>query len=158
MKKLLAIGGIIVVVFVLIIVLNNQSNKTKLKDNPYGTDKLNQASIDLIGDKNYKNIILPKDLKEKIDAGDPVTAYFFSPLCGYCKEMTPVMMPIADEMGVEVQQFNVLEFDKDAMAYQIEATPTMIFFENGEEVGRMVGGQPEENIRAFFTEVKGEAK
>lgn len=152
----MAIGGIIVVVFVLILVLNNQSNKSKLKDNPYGTDKLNQATIDQIGDENYSNIILPKELKEKIETGEPVTAYFFSPLCGYCQEMTPVMMPIANEMGVDVQQFNVLEFEKDAMAYQIEATPTMILFDNGEEVGRMVGGHPEENIRAFFKAVKDE--
>lgn len=156
MKKLLAIGGIIIVLFALILVLNNQSNKTKLKDNPYGTDKLNQASIDLIGDENYGNIILPKELKEQIATGEPVTAYFFSPLCSYCKEMTPIMMPIASEMDINVQQFNVLEFDRDAAAYQIEATPTMIHFENGEEVSRMVGGQPEENIRAFFSDAKGE--
>lgn len=156
MKKLLAIGGIIVALFVLILVLNNQSNKSKLKDNPYGTDKLNQASIDLIGDKNYGNIILPEALKEEIDSGEPVTAYFFSPLCQYCKEMTPVMMPIADEIDVDVKQLNVLEFERDAMTYQIEATPTMIYFENGEEVGRMVGGQPAENIREFFSKTKGE--
>ena len=70
--------------------------------------------------------------------------------------MTPVMMPIADEMDVDVKQLNVLEFERDAMTYQIEATPTMIYFENGEEVGRMVGGQPAENIREFFSKTKGE--
>lgn len=156
MKKLLAIGGVIVVIFVLILVLNNQSNKDKLKDNPYGTNKLEQSTIDLIGDKNYSNIILPDDLKKKLDAGESATVYFFSPLCGYCKEMTPVMMPIANNMDVEVLQFNVLEFGNEAAPYQIEATPTLIYFENGEEVGRMVGGQPEENIRAFFDAVKGQ--
>lgn len=156
MKKLLAIGGIIVVIFALILVLNNQSNKGKLKDNPYGTNNLQQASIDLLDDKNYQNIILPDELKEKIETGEPVTAYFFSPLCSYCKEMTPIMMPIADEMDVDVQQFNVLEFDNESLAYQIEATPTTILFDNGEEVGRMVGGQPEENIRMFFKAVEDE--
>lgn len=153
MKKLLAIGGIIIVLFGLILVLNNQSNKSKLKENPYGTDKLNQATIDQIGDKNYSNIILPAELKDEIATGDTVAAYFFSPLCQYCKEMTPKMMPIADEMDVDVKQFNVLEFEQDAMAYQIEATPTLILFEEGKEVGRFVGGLPEENIRAFFTAV-----
>lgn len=153
MKKLIAIGGIIVIVFALILVLNNQSNKEKLKENPYGTDKLEQSTIDLIGDENYSNIILPTDLKEELANKESATVYFFSPLCGYCKEMTPVMMPIAKEMGIDVQQFNVLEFGSEAMAYQIEATPTMIHFENGEEVGRIVGGQPEENIRAFFEAV-----
>lgn len=156
MKKLLAIGGIIVVIFALILVLNKLSNKEKLAENPYGTDSLQQSTIDLIGDENYSNIILPKDLEEKIASGDSVTTYFFSPTCGYCKEMTPVMMPIASEMDVKVEQFNVLEFENEAAPYQIEATPTMIHFKDGKEVGRMVGGQPEENIRAFFKAANGE--
>ena len=40
MKKLLAIGGVIVLVFILIIVLSNKSNELKLENNPYGTNKL----------------------------------------------------------------------------------------------------------------------
>ena len=64
MKKLIAIGGIIVVIFALIFVLNKQSNKDKLENNPYDTDNLNQATIDLIDDENYSNIILPADLKK----------------------------------------------------------------------------------------------
>lgn len=156
MKKLLAIGGIIVAIFVLILVLNNQSNKDKLTESPYGDKKLDQATIDLIGDENYSNIILPDALQEKIQSGEQVVAYFFSPLCQYCVEMTPKMMPIAKETGVEVQQFNVLEYNQEAGQYHIEATPTLILFENGEEVGRAVGGLPEENIRAFFKAVQDE--
>ncbi len=154
MKKLLAIGGIIIAVFALILVLNNQSNKDKLKNNPYKTKNLDQATIDLIGDENYNNIILPKELSEEIKSGEDVTVYFFSPLCSYCREMTPIMMPIADEMDVKVQQFNVLEFGQEALVYDIEATPTMIHFDEGEEVGRMVGGQSVENIRSFFEQIK----
>lgn len=156
MKKLLTIGGVIVAVFALILVLNNLSNKEKLKDNPYGDKKLDQATIDLIGDEHYKNITLPEELKTQIEAGESVTAYFFSPLCSYCREMTPVMMPIADEMGVDVKQFNTLEFGQEAIVYDVQATPTMIHFENGEEIGRMIGGQSEENIRLFFNAVQDE--
>lgn len=156
MKKLIAIGGIIVVIFALIFVLNKQSNKDKLENNPYDTDNLNQATIDLIDDENYSNIILPADLKTKIEAGESVTAYFFSPLCEYCKQMTPIMMPIAKDMDIKVEQLNLLEYENVGHTYQIEATPTLIHFENGEEVGRMVDGQPEENIRSFFEAIKGE--
>ena len=65
MKKLLIIGGVIVAVFILIVVLSNKSNKTKLKDNPYGTDKLSKSTIDLIGNENYNNIVLPKYFSKK---------------------------------------------------------------------------------------------
>lgn len=154
MKKLLVIGGIIIAIFVLIIVLNNQSNKVKLSgDNPYGTTDLDQATIDQLDDPNYQNIILPDELEEKIASGEPVTAYFFSPTCQYCQQMTPVLMPVADEMGVDIVQYNLLEFDQGWQQYGIESTPTMIHFEDGKEVNRTVGALPKENIELFFNEV-----
>ncbi|BAQ08689.1 thioredoxins [Bacillus sp. OxB-1] len=156
MKKLLIIGGIIVVIFGLIVFLSNQTDQAKLKDNPYGTEDLEKSTINLIGNENYKNIILPEDLFEKVDSGEPVTAYFFSPDCQYCMEMTPRMMPIADEMGVHVYQYNMLEFyDLAKERYGIENWPTLVHFRDGKEVGRMSGAQPDENIRMFFEEFEG---
>ncbi len=155
MKKLLIIAGIIIAVFVLIVVLTNKSNESKLKDNPYGTKDLKASTINLIGNENYNNIILPDALAEKIEAGESVTAYFFSPECPYCMEMTPILMPIAKEMDVNVLQYNLLEFEDQARPYAIEATPTLIHFKDGKETGRMVGAQPEENIRLFFQEHEG---
>ena len=145
--------------FILIVVLTNQSNKEKLKDNPYGTDELAASTIDLIGNENYDNIVLPETLFEKIEAGESVTAYYFHPECQYCMQMTPVMMPIAKELDVNVLQYNMLEFGNQAgpgTAYNIEQWPALVHYENGEEVGRMVGAQPEENIRAFFNEFESE--
>ncbi|MCZ8538576.1 thioredoxin family protein [Paenisporosarcina quisquiliarum] len=153
MKKLLIIGGIIVAVFALLIVLNNASNKSKLADNPYGTDDLKQETIDQLDDENYQNIILPDDLQEKVESGEPVTAYFFSPICSHCKAMTPVLMPIVEDMDVDLVQYNIYEFEQGWEDYLIEATPTMIHFEDGKEVARMVGNQPEENIKTFFNDV-----
>lgn len=152
MKKLLLIGGVIIAIFVLIIVLSNQADESKLKDNPYDTDKLEQSTVNLIGDENYSNIILPDELAKKVEAGESVTAYFFSPECSYCLEMTPILMPIAKDMDVTVQQYNLLEYRSEAAPYGIESTPTLIQYKNGEEVGRLVGAHPEENIRAFFNE------
>ena len=65
--------------------------------------------------KHYSNIILPDELDKKIESGDPVTAYFFSPLCGTVMEMTPVLMPIAKEMDVTVDQYNLLEFNPNKL-------------------------------------------
>ncbi|MBO0602301.1 thioredoxin family protein [Sporosarcina sp. E16_3] len=158
MKKLLIIGGAIIAVFILIVVLSNKADETKMKDNPYGTDKLSKSTIDLIGNENYSNIVKPDDLFKKIETGEPVTAYYFHPECQYCMQMTPVMMPIAKEMGVDVLQYNMMEFgDKVGMDtdYKIESWPALIHYKDGQEVGRMVGAQPEENIRAFFTEFEG---
>lgn len=152
MKKLLIIGGSIIIVFALIVFLSNKSNEAKLKENPYGTDKLAQPTISLIGNEHYDNIVLPETLSKKIESGKPVTAYYFHPECGYCMAMTPVMMPIAKEMGVDVLQYNMLEFPHPA---DIQSWPMLVYYEDGEEVARLAGQQPEENIRAFFTEFEG---
>ena len=158
MKKLLLIGGVIIAIFILIIVLSNKSDEAKLKDNPYGTDNLSKSTIDLIGDENYNNIVLPDTLFKKIEDGESVTAYYFHPECQFCRQMTPVMMPIATEMDVNVLQYNMMEFgDKVGMdtEYKIKSWPALVHYKNGKEVGRMVGAQPEENIRAFFNEFEG---
>ncbi|MGM9949419.1 MAG: thioredoxin family protein [Lysinibacillus sp.] len=150
MKKLAIIGGIAIALFIGIIVLTNMSNADKLEDNPYGTDNLNQATIDLLDDENYQNIILPEDLEEKIESGEDVFAYLFSPLCGYCMEFTPKLMAVAGEKGIQIDQLNVLEFENAKPTYKLEGTPTLIYFEDGKEVARIVGDYSKDEIRQFF--------
>jgi len=155
MKKLLLIGGVILALFVLIVVLTNQSNEAKLKESPYGTKELTKPTIDLIGNKNYSNIIMPDELMEKVKTGDPVTAYFFSPECQFCMKMTPILMPIAKEKGIHVYQYNMLEFEKEAVPFGIESWPTLVQYKDGKEIGRMSGlpnQQPEESIKKFLEE------
>ena len=152
MKKLAIVGGVVVVLFAAIIVLTNMKNSDKLKDNPYGTDNLKQSTIDLLGNENYKNIILPDALAEKVASGEGVVGYFFSPECSHCMNYTPKMMPIAKELDIEVNQLNLLEFDSWD-TYNITATPTLIYFEDGKEVSRIEGDASEETTRQFFNDV-----
>ena len=153
MKKLLIIAGIVVVIFAGIVFLTSQANEEKLANNPYDTEDLEQATIDQLDDENYQNIVLPAELEEQIASGEPTTVYFFSPLCQYCQETTPVLMPVAEDMDVDVLQYNLLEYEQGWQQYLIEATPTLIHYDNGEEVSRWVGAQPKENIEQFFTDV-----
>ena len=155
-KKLLIIGSVIVVLFIAIIVLTNVSNNNKVTSakNPYGDKVLKQETIDQLDDKNYQNIMLPDELDKKIKAGEDVNAYFFSPICGHCQVFTPVLMPIAKELGVEIAQLNTYEYEELWDKYHIEATPTFIRFENGKEVTRFKGALSEKDLRAFLnTEV-----
>ena len=153
MKKLLIIAGIVIVIFAGIVFLTNQANDDKLADNPYDTEDLEQATIDQLDDENYQNIVLPAELDEQIASGDPTTVYFYSPTCQYCQQTTPVLMPVAEDMDIDVLQYNLLEYEQGWQQYLIEATPTLIHYENGEEVSRWVGAQPKENIEQFFQEV-----
>ncbi|MFF5995332.1 thioredoxin family protein [Lysinibacillus sp. KU-BSD001] len=154
MKKLGIIGAVVVLLFGAMLVLQSQSNSSKLKNNPYGTEELQQSTIDLLDDENYQNIILPEDLQKKIDSGKGVFAYLFSPLCGYCKQFTPTLMPVAKDEGIQIDQLNVLEFENAWTTYKLEGTPTLIYFENGKEVTRLYGGNHSaDDVRQFFESV-----
>ena len=153
MKKLAIVGGVIVLLFAGIIVLTNMKNNEKLQDNPYGTNNLKQSTIDLMDDENYQNIILPNALAEKIESGEGVVGYFFSPECSHCKNYTPKLMPIAEELDIQVDQLNILAFDSEWTTYNITATPTLIYFEDGKEIARLEGDAPNETTRQFFNDV-----
>lgn len=139
MKKLGIIAGVIVVLFASIIILTNISNKDKLKNNPYKKDDLKPATIELLDDENYQNIILPDELESKIESGEPVVAYLFSSVCPHCKNFTPTLMETAQDLGVHIDQFNIYEFEDGWDDYNVEATPTLIYFNEGKEVSRIVG-------------------
>lgn len=151
---LLIILAIVLVLVIAIIVLTNLTNSNKLANNPYDTEDLQQSTIDLLDDENYQNIIVPNALEEKIASGDKVYAYLFSPECMHCKNFTPKLMPVAEENDIQIDQLNVLEYEEEWNRYGINATPTLIVFENGEEVTRLVGDYEKEMIQQFFDNVK----
>ena len=43
-------------------------------------------------------------------------------------------------MNIDLPQFNLAEFQEYYRKYNIDFTPTLSYFENGEEVARIVGG------------------
>lgn len=150
MKKLLAVALIIILLFVGVIYLDKLQQSKKLENNPYDKDDLHPETISQIGDENYSNITVPREFDKILEEGTEFVGYFFSPTCGYCKEMTPILMPILKEEGVEVHQYNLLEYGQEASKFGVDGTPTTIYFKDGEEVDRMVGYQTEEVIKEFL--------
>lgn len=113
------------------------------KDNPlYGkpNNELNSATRELLNDKNYQNIILPEQLDQKIANKEDFFAYMFSASCHYCKETTPQIIPVVDELDIKLEQFNLLEFPEYQQKLGVEFTPTLIYFKDGVEADRLEGG------------------
>ena len=153
-KKVLIFIGVIVLLFgALYFVVTYQNNQAmEDNDNPYGTTNLEQPTIDLLDDPNYDNIILPDELDDQMTNGEDVTVYFFSPTCQFCVETTPYLAPLAKDNDIDMKQFNLLEFGQEGRQYAIESTPTLIHYEDGEEVARIVGQSSEEEFQSFFDE------
>jgi thiol-disulfide isomerase/thioredoxin len=94
-----------------------------------------------------------------IASGEPTFVYFFASNCNFCRETTPILMPIAKELNIDLPQFNLIEFREYYRKYNIEFTPTLAYFENGKEVARVVGGigasgYTADDIRAFLQNPK----
>ncbi len=147
---LLIVGFIIIAAFVVLYFINSSSNKDKLANNPYGKNDLEQSTIDLLNDKNYQNIILPDELEKKISSGQEEMVYFFKSDCPHCKKITPILMPLAKDMGVHIDQYNLLEFEQGWDQYKIDGTPTLVYYKDGTEQLRVVGEQTADTFKQFF--------
>ncbi|WP_442599001.1 thioredoxin family protein [Neobacillus sp. D3-1R] len=153
MKKIVIFLVIIIALFAGVAVINNVQNKDKLSEgNPYKTNDLHQETIDQLDDPNYQNIILPDELETKLQNKEDLTVYFFASNCPHCKRTTPILMPLAEKMGIDVVQFNLLEFEAGWDQYGIEGTPTLVRYEDGKEVARIDGYREEATFKQWFEE------
>ncbi|UFU00503.1 thioredoxin family protein [Radiobacillus kanasensis] len=151
-NKMFLFLGVIILLFAALAFVVNYQNKKASEGNPYGKDKLDQATIEQLDDPNYQNQILPDELEAKLENKEDVTVYFYSPTCEHCLRTTPVLVPMMEDYGVDMKKLNVLEFQDAWNTYNIEGTPTLIHFENGEEVARTDGEQPVEAWDSFIKE------
>lgn len=153
-NKMLIIIGAIVVLFGALYFVVDAKNKQKIgeNENPYGKTNLKQSTIDLLDSPLYQDQIIPDDLEKALEDEKDMTVYFFSPDCEFCKIATPVLMPVVEDLDIDMKKLNLLEFGNAMRTYNITGTPTLVHYENGEEVARINGARDEEEFRAFFNE------
>ncbi|MDY7022974.1 MAG: thioredoxin [Cyanobacteriota bacterium] len=76
---------------------------------------------------------------EVLKSNIPVVVDFWAPWCGPCRVMNPIIEGIAAEFDgvVKVAKLSVDDYEQLATQYRIEAIPTLLFFNHGEEVYRI---------------------
>ncbi len=79
-----------------------------------------------------------------LEAAGPVVVEFMSYGCGHCRTLEPVLEGVATSLGMTELFFrvNVAVDDELANRYAIAATPTLVFFREGREIGRVEGPHP----------------
>ncbi|RDU35230.1 thiol reductase thioredoxin [Neobacillus piezotolerans] len=153
MKKVLIFLGVVVLLFIGTAYLTNKQNEEKASGkNPYGDKQLYPETIAQLDDPNYQNIITLDNLEKKLANQEDLTVYFYSPTCPHCKKVTPILMPLAKKLGVDILQLNVLEYDSAWDEFAIEGTPTLVRFENGKETARIVGEQDKGRFQEWLEE------
>jgi len=87
-------------------------------------------------------------IKEVLDFPGPVLVYFWSPGCGHCQRLNPVIEQLASEYSGRLK-FTKLILDQNhfsASQYSVQSVPTLIFFKSGRQQDRVVGALPREEI------------
>lgn len=81
--------------------------------------------------------------KEVLESALPVLVDFWSPICGPCRLLAPVLEQVAAEAGgrLRIGKVNVFEQQDLAVHYGISAVPTLLLFKGGTLVNTLVGYQ-----------------
>ena len=93
-----------------------------------------------------------------VDSDLPVIVDVWSESCAPCRQLAPVLVDVATRHDGRVRVVEVsAESEPQLLArLKVRATPTLIIFEGGEELGRMAGFRPgswfDEMIEAEFPE------
>ena len=84
--------------------------------------------------------------KEVLENSKMVLVSFWSPGCGPCLKMEPIIEELAKEFEgrVEVGKLNIIENPEIAKMYGVPATPTFIIFKDGKPIEKAVGLRPKQ--------------
>jgi len=95
-----------------------------------------------IDDASFDRVVLESPV--------PVLVDFYSPTCGPCQEMFPVLDRIAKSYAGRalVAKVNAPENMQVSVRYGIRGVPVLIFFEKGETVKKFMGAQSEVDLTA----------
>ena len=71
---------------------------------------------------------------------------FWADWCGPCKTMAPILEEINNEYDVEVVKVDVDANNATAKNTGIQAMPTLVVYNDGVEVDRIVGARPKDQL------------
>jgi thioredoxin 1 len=85
----------------------------------------------------------------------PILIDFYATWCGPCAAIAPILDEFAAENSdkVKVVKLNVDENPKTPAQYGVRGIPTLILFNQGKEVEKIVGMTSKENLEAMLAKV-----
>ena len=89
-----------------------------------------------LSDQNFQQVVNSSTL--------PVLVEFYSPTCGPCHALAPVIEKLADQYAgrAVICKLDTSRHQMTAAQFQIRGVPTLIFFKNGQPADQVVGAVP----------------
>lgn len=132
-KKMLIFIGVIVVLFATLYFVTSMKDKQ-------ATETDEQNTSDASKDSFYQNQIAPDELDDELDEDGDTFVYYYQPDCPHCQSVSPILIPMAEEdYDIDMKEFDLKEYDYKWNTYDIESTPTLVYYQDGEEVDRVNG-------------------
>ena len=91
--------------------------------------------------------ITKQNFSNFINNNDTVLIDFYAEWCGPCRSLGPVLDEISDENpNLIIGKINVDDEMELASQFHVRSIPTMIIFKDGNEVERLIGFLPKDEI------------
>ncbi len=88
---------------------------------------------------------------EVLQAKQPVVVDFWASWCGPCQMVGPLIEQLSEEMPeTKFAKVNVDDELDLVRKYKVESIPTLLIFDDGKEVKRMIGALPKAAIKQFI--------
>ena len=98
-----------------------------------------------ITDENYKSVVNSDKL---------VIIDFYAEWCGPCKMIAPILEKVEQvNTGLVIGKANVDDVIETSKINNIRNVPTLLFFKNGEVVGKIVGSTTQSTIQSKIAEL-----
>ena len=91
-----------------------------------------------------------KTFSKALEDNSVLIVDFWADWCGPCKKIAPILDEIASEYNITIAKVHVDEQPALANKYDISSIPTVVVFENGLPVKKVLGAQPKHKLIKEF--------